>query len=101
MDKKIININYRDIEEKLSNGDWKNGRKIMSEIAERLDHARTKHPKEEWKNMPQGQAYYKLYDEVREVQYAIYYENKEERVYDELLDVIAVAIRMLNHEYGE
>lgn len=94
-----VNINYRKIENTLSNGDWKKGRKIMSKIAERLDHARTKHPKEEWHKMDVYEAMKALLDEIDEVRIAIKKETPE-RVQDELLDVIAVSLRILNKEYG-
>ncbi len=99
-EKEITNINYRKIEEAFSNDNWKKGRKIMSEIAERLDHARKKHPKEEWQKMDVYEAMKALLDEIDEVRIALKKETPE-RVQDELLDVIAVAFRILNKEYGD
>lgn len=79
---------------------WKEGRKLMREIAERLEYARKNHTKEEWQRMNVIDAFNALQEEINEVKFAVEHEG-EQRMQDELLDVIAVAVRMLNHEYGE
>lgn len=70
----------------------------LIEIIGRLDHAKKFHPKSEWQKMSVTDAMNALQEEVDEVKQAIEKES-EERMRDELLDVIAVAIRMLNGEY--
>lgn len=82
----------------IGNGDVGKVKQVLKGIAERLEHARTKHTKEEWENMGVMQAYKALMSEVSEVEDAIFNETQE-RVESELLDVIAVAVRMLNCEY--
>lgn len=86
----------------------KNGEEILDherlflnnliEIIQRLDYAKKKHPKEEWQKMTLRDAFNVLREEVYEVELEVN-KNCLKRVNDELLDVIAVAVRMLNKEY--
>lgn len=80
------------------NGDIAQGKRILKQIAERLEHARNKHTQEEWSKGGILFSYNALHDEVYEVKNAIYYEE-DYRTEEELLDVMAVAVRMLNCEY--
>lgn len=82
------------------NGDIGMGKKIIADIADRLEHARTKHPNEQWKKMTKYDAQKALDDEKCEVCHALISETPE-RVKDELLDVISVAVRMYNEEYKQ
>lgn len=84
----------------IGNGNIYQGKEILFEIAKRLNHARQNHPKKEWQNMNVMHAFNALNDEKSEVCRAICNET-EERMQSELLDVIAVAVRMWNKEYGE
>lgn len=80
------------------NGDIGKGKRLLSDIADRLEHARQKHPKKEWQKMNVMQAFNSLNEEKHEVCKAICHET-EERMQSELLDVVAVAVRMWNKEY--
>lgn len=90
----MIDFNYI----QLGNNNPEAGQRLLHDIANRLNHSRTKHPKSEWDNKTIHDAYNALHDEVHEVKEAIWYEPSD-RIKDELLDVIAVAVRMLNKEY--
>ncbi len=106
MDKKENNtkdtlvIEYTMTASEIACGDFEKGRKMLKDIAERLEHAHKKHPKEEWQKMDVYEAMKALLDEIDEVRIALKKETPE-RVQDELLDVIAVAFRILNKEYGD
>lgn len=91
---KLMYIYYQ-----FGNGDIAQGKRILKQIAERLEHARNKHTEQEWQNMNVMQAYNALNEEKHEVCKSICHET-EERMQDELKDVIAVAVRMWNKEYG-
>ncbi len=53
------------------NGDKAKGKQIMEAIAERLEHARRKHPPEEWEGQGPKWAAGKLADELSELHRAI------------------------------
>ena len=77
----------------LGNGDKQRGMQVMFMLAARLEHAREKHPWPE--HTPNAFAAYRaLVEEVKEVNLALCKETPD-RVRDELLDVMAVAVRML------
>lgn len=63
-----------------------------------IDMSRRKHP---WPDEAEGnpQAYGALASEVRELQHAIDRSHPQEHIISELLDVITVAMRMLNGEH--
>lgn len=82
------------------NGDIGMGKKIIADIADRLEHARQKHPKKEWQKMNVMQAFNALNEEKQEVCKAICHET-EERMKSELLDLMVVAVRIYNGEYGD
>lgn len=84
----------------LGNGNPYAGGIVKDRAIIRLFKAREKHTEKEWQAMNVIDAFNALQEEVNEVKYAIEHEG-EERMQDELLDVIAVAVRMLNHEYGD
>ena len=77
----------------LGNGDKQRGMQVMFMLAARLEHARGKHP---WPQdaLNQFAAFRALADEAEEVNRALCRETPD-RVRDELLDVMAVAERML------
>lgn len=81
----------------LGNGDRLRGMQTVFMLAARLEHARRKHP---WPQDARNQfaAFRALGDECEEVNLALCRETPD-RVRDELLDVMAVAVRMLLGEY--
>ena len=81
----------------LGNGDKIRGMQVLFMLASRLEHARSKHPWPE--HTPNTFAAFRaLGDECEEVNRALCRETPD-RVRDELLDVMAVAVRMLLGEY--
>lgn len=82
----------------IGNGDIVRGGSVMGKIVAVIEYARDKHPQKEWQEMSVIDAFNALQEELNEVKFAIDNESKE-RMHDELLDVIAVAVRMLNEEY--
>lgn len=78
----------------LGNGDIEQGKRLLVALAERLAHARTRHPVFAV-GMPE--AWVVVHDEMHEVAMAIANETPE-RVQDELLDVLATAVRFYNGE---
>ena len=77
----------------IGNGDRERGMQTVFMLAERLEHARRKHPWPE--HTPNAFAAFRaLGDECEEVNRALCRETPD-RVRDELLDVMAVAVRML------
>ncbi len=77
----------------LGNGDRLRGMQTLFMLAARLEHARSKHPWPE--HTPNAFAAFRaLGDECEEVNRALCRETPD-RVRDELLDVMAVAVRML------
>ena len=79
----------------VGNGDILKGEALLRKIAERLIHARNKHP-----IFAEGvyQGLSRITDEHEELVYAVERETQE-RQFDEDLDVIATAIRFANGEY--
>ena len=66
--------------------------KVLSEIAEHVYHARTKHPvfaRSRW------QALRVLFSEVWEFLWAVFWERDPVRIREEALDVIAVLVRWI------
>lgn len=83
----------------LGNGDFRSGVDILQELAKRLDHARNKHKWGKGKEIDSAtKAYNALQGENQEWLRAIN-EETPERQFDEVLDVLAVAIRMANKEF--
>ena len=83
----------------LGNGKRERGMQVLFMLAARLEHARRKHPWPE--HTPNFLAAFRaLGDEAEEVNCAICRETPD-RVRDELLDVMAVAVRMLLGECQE
>ena len=71
---------------------------VFQKIQERLEHARAEHPESEWQGKGIPYAFRALLDEVREMKEE--YDNERiDALHDELLDVVVVAIRILNKEY--
>lgn len=79
----------------IGNGDIEQGKALVVTLADRLTHARTKHPVFA---VGMTEACITIYDEIGEVATAIADETPK-RVQDELLDVLATSVRMYNHEY--
>ncbi len=77
------------------NGDILHGEELLRRIADRLIHARTKHP-EFAVGVYQGLS--RITDEHEELVHAVEKETPE-RQFDEDLDVIATAVRFANREY--
>lgn len=77
----------------LGNGNRLRGMQVLFMLAARLEHARGKHP---WPDHTPNlfAAFRALADEAEEVNRAMCMETPD-RVRDELLDVMAVAVRML------
>ena len=72
---------------------------IFEKIKERLVHAREKHNVQEWLDGGENGAYRALSSEFSECLIARSEEPRDERMKDELLDLIAVAVRIWNDEY--
>ena len=72
------------------NGDFRRGKNIILAIAERLNHAREKHP---FFAEGQAEAVGVIMAEAREMEHALEHETAE-RVIDESLDVIATIVRL-------
>lgn len=83
----------------LGNGDWQAGKNRIVALAERLEHARSKH---KWgQNTECGgikSAITALNGEITELMYA-YDSESRQRQDDEALDVLAVAVRIANREF--
>lgn len=79
-------------------GTHSHGRYIVNLIADRLRHARKEHPASEWRGKGRYWALGQLGSEFEEVVHAVENEG-DDRMVDELLDLIAVALRMLQREY--
>lgn len=80
----------------LGNGNLQSGMNVLHQIGSRLEHARTKHPV-----FAEGEfhALGVINSEMDELTFAVEKET-EDRVTDELLDVIVTSIRMLNGEHN-
>lgn len=87
-----------DILAEFGNGDPLKGEYLLKRIAATIKKARTKHSIAEWQNMGITKAYEALSSETDEVLFAMARES-DERINEELRDVITVAVRMLNKEY--
>lgn len=73
-------------------------RQTFDAIQRRLDYARKKHPAMQWHGAGKYWALGQLEAEVNELRHAVEHEP-DQRITDEALDVIAVAIRIINREY--
>ena len=71
---------------------------VLLKIRDRIEHARKEHPAKEWQGKGIDWAFKALRMEFIELIYALDKETPE-RVKDELLDVIVVAIRMYKGEW--
>lgn len=91
-------ISYSQIREAFGNGSLARGKALLEAQALRLEHARTKHPPAECAGRGEVWGHERLRDEVQELLLAIKLEGRD-RVVDEAMDVIAVAIRIINGEY--
>lgn len=80
------------------NGDKAKGKQIMEAIAERLEHARRKHPPKEWEGQGPKWAAGKLADELSELHRAISLEGPE-REKEEAKDCAAVIVRIIGREF--
>ncbi len=77
-------------------GDFKRGRRLLADIADRLRYARSKH---KWRFRSQAYGVNAVLGEARELEQAVVCEEGPDRVYDESLDTIVTAIRMANGEW--
>ena len=87
---------FRAIVTAFGNGDAGRGERLLTDIANRLAHARGKH---EWRGRREEHGLYAVMEESRELKQAVICGEGPQRVYDESLDVIATAIRMCNTEW--
>ena len=76
-------------------GDILEGEKLIRKIADRLIHARSKHPVYA-EGVYQGLS--RITDEHEELVHAVEHETTQ-RQFDETLDVIATCVRFANREY--
>lgn len=90
----------------LGNGDLNKGALLLWSLAHRLDHARNKHKwGKEQETQSAQDAVSALKSEIREWEFAnsdymtFIGHDYELRVYDEVLDILAVAIRIANREF--
>ena len=97
--RKRSEMSYMRMRLAFGNGDMAKGKKIMEAIAERIEHARLKHPPEEWANKGPKWAAGTLGDELSELHRAISLETPE-REKDEALDCVAVGVRIVNREFA-
>lgn len=81
------------------NKDIKSGKDFLTLLACRSEYAHYKHGKEEWDNLDKAKAIEALRSEFEEVVYASENETNK-RLKDELLDLMVVAVRIYNCEYG-
>ena len=89
---------YREVLTILGNGNAANGRTMLDEFAQRLVHARTEHPADEWKDAGDGYALMAMEDELREVLVAMKLESSE-RVRSEVKDLLATGWRTYGDEH--
>lgn len=89
---------YREALTILGNGNPAKGRAMLDEFAQRLVHARTEHPADEWKDAGDGYALTVMEDELREVLVAMKLEGPE-RVRSEVKDLLATAWRTYGDEH--
>ena len=81
----------------VGNGNTARGRKLLDELAERLEYARTEHSASEWAGKVDDYALAAIEGEVREVRVAMKLETPH-RVKSELKDAIATCVRAWNDE---
>lgn len=74
----------------LGKGDFRRGRELLDAVAERMDHARKKHPV-----FAEGrfQALGVIHAEYREMEHAVTRDEGKGRERDEALDVVATCLR--------
>ena len=90
-------MRYDDVCTILGNGDIGKGQILLRAIAERLGHARHKHPHYADDKSEAVTVILAEFDEYAE---AVDQEQGEDRERDELLDVIATAVRAYNQEWA-
>lgn len=90
-----MNTGYVRICKILGNGDFRRGREHLAAIAQRLEHARTKHPVF---SASIAHGAHVVRAESDELIHAARHEGKE-RAHDECLDVQATAFRFMNQEW--
>lgn len=90
---------YREVLTILGNGDSAKGRAMLDEFAQRLVHARTEHPADEWEGAGDGYALVAMEDELREVMVAMKLEGPQ-RLKSELKDLLATAWRTYGDEHN-
>ena len=91
-------MSYTRIRLAFGNGDRARGKMVLEELAARLEHARRKHPPEEWEGQGPKWAAGKLADELSELHRAISLEGPE-REKEEAKDCVAVGVRIINMEF--
>lgn len=91
-------MSYGRIRLAFGNGDRARGKMVLEELAARLEHARLKHPPEEWEGKGPKWAAGKLADELSELHRAISLEGPE-REREEAKDCVAVGVRIINLEF--
>ena len=91
-------MSYSRIRLAFGNGDRARGKMVLEELAARLEHARLKHPPEEWEGKGPKWAAGKLADELSELHRAISLEGPE-REREEAKDCVAVGVRITNREF--
>jgi hypothetical protein len=89
-------MNLRTAAWMIGNGNRARGHDILCRVALRCKHARTKHPLFV-EGLPHAVGI--IAAEMREVEYAVEHEGAE-RTADEVLDVIAAGVRLINGEHG-
>lgn len=89
---------YREALTILGNGNAAKGRAMLDEFAQRLVHARTEHPADEWKGSGDDYALDAMESEMREVRVAMKLEGPA-RVRSEVKDLLATAWRTYGDEH--
>ncbi len=79
----------------LGKGDFRRGRELLDAVAERMDHARKKHPV--FAECPED-AVAVIGEEYAELVHAVRWETSE-RLHDEGLDLAVTALRLVNGEH--
>lgn len=79
----------------IGNGDFRAGAALIQQIAERLEHARSKHPVFAQSPFIGGDV---VFDEGAELVHAVMHEGMD-RAHYEALDVLATAVRFCNREW--
>lgn len=91
-------MSYTRIRLAFGNGDRARGKMVLEELAARLEHARRKHPPEEWEGQGPKWAAQKLADELSELHDANSFEGPA-RQREEAKDCVAVGVRIINMEF--